>query len=87
MFGDRPTFFADAVIEAQVAHGVARIVLARTCPDGKAQPCATLCVSSTQMSLLVNGLGILLQQIEARVRNKGAQHRSAAPGNGGAGSA
>lgn len=86
MIGGRPVFFADNVIEAQVAHGVARIVLAVTGPDGKAQPCATLCVPITQMSQLVNGMGALLQQIEERVRNQGAQHQSAASATGGSGS-
>ena len=44
MAENRPTVFADGVIEAQVAHGVARVTLAMTGSDGKAVPCATLCV-------------------------------------------
>ena len=64
----RPTIFCDGVIEAQVAHGVARVSLAVTGSDGKALPCATLCVPITQLPALVNGMGNLLKQIEERVR-------------------
>jgi len=75
----RPTLFADGVIEAQVAHGVARITLAVTAPDGKAQPCGTLCVPVTQLPALVNGMGNLLKQIEDRVRAQAQQQQQAAP--------
>lgn len=68
MADSRPTVFADGVIEAQVAHGVARITLAVTGSDGKAVPCATLCVPVTQLPALVNGMGNLMKQIEERVR-------------------
>jgi hypothetical protein len=71
----RPTVFADGVIEAQVAHGVARITLAVTGNDGKAMPCATLCVPVTQLPALVNGMGNLLRQIEERVRAQVAQQQ------------
>lgn len=71
----RPTVFADGVIEAQVAHGVARITLAVTGNDGKATPCATLCVPVTQLPALVNGMGNLLKQIEERVRTQLAQQQ------------
>ncbi len=87
MADNRPTVFADGVIEAQVAHGVARITLAVTGTDGKAQPCATLCVPVTQLSAMVNGMGHLIKQIEDRVR---AQQQAtpaepaAAPGTDGA---
>ncbi|MBW6397361.1 hypothetical protein KPL78_05835 [Roseomonas sp. HJA6] len=73
MAENRPTVFADGVIEAQVAHGVARITLATTGPDGKAQPCALLCVPVTQLPSMVNGMGNLLKQIEDRVRAQVAQ--------------
>jgi len=78
MVENRPTVFADGVIEAQVAHGVARVTLAMTGPDGKAQPCATLCVPVTQLPALVNGMGNLLKQIEERVRAQVAQQAPAA---------
>jgi hypothetical protein len=68
MSDNRPTVFCDGVVEAQVAHGVARITLAVTGQDGKALPCATLCVPVTQLPALVNGMGNLLKQIEERVR-------------------
>ena len=71
----RPTIFADGVIEAQVAHGVARITLAVTGSDGKATPCATLCVPVSQLPTLVNGMSNLLKQIEERVRAQVAQQQ------------
>ena len=73
----RPTIFADGVIEAQVAHGVARVTLAVTGADGKAVPCATLCVPVTQLPAMVNGMGNLLKQIEERVRAQVAQQQQA----------
>jgi hypothetical protein len=74
----RPTLFADGVVEAQVAHGVARITLAVTGADGKAQPCGMLCVPVTQLPSLVNGMGNLLKQIEERVRAQVAQQPATA---------
>lgn len=79
MADNRPTVFADGVIEAQVAHGVARITLAVTGNDGKASPCATLCVPVTQLPALVNGMGNLLKQIEERVRAQVQQQQPAQP--------
>lgn len=80
MADNRPTVFADGVVEAQVAHGVARITLAVTGSDGKATPCATLCVPVTQLPGMVNGMGNLMKQIEERVRAQIAQPpASAAP--------
>jgi hypothetical protein len=84
MADNRPTIFADGVIEAQVAHGVARITLAVTGNDGKASPCATLCVPVTQLPALVNGMGNLLKQIEERVRAQIAQQQPAAATDGAA---
>lgn len=78
MADSRPTVFADGVIEAQVAHGVARITLAVTGSDGKALPCATLCVPVTQLPVLVNGMGNLVKQIEERVRAQVAQQQQPA---------
>ena len=79
MAENRPTVFADGVIEAQVAHGVARITLAMTGSDGKPLPCATLCVPVTQLPALVNGIGNLVKQIEERVRAQIQQQQSDAP--------
>lgn len=75
----RPTVFADGVLEAQVAHGVARITLAMTGSDGKGAPCALLCVPVTQLPALVNGMGNLLKQIEERVRAQAAPRPAEAP--------
>ena len=68
MADSRPMIFADGVIEAQVAHGVARITLAVTGSDGKAVASGTLFVPITQLPGLANGMGNLLKQIEERVR-------------------
>lgn len=76
MADNRPTVFADGVIEAQVAHGVARITLAVTGSDGKPLPCATLCVPVTQLPALVNGMGNLVKQIEDRVRAQVQQQQA-----------
>lgn len=72
----RPTVFCDGVIEAQIAHGVARIALAVTGGDGKAVPCATLCVPVTQLPALVNGMANLLRQVEDRVRAQATQQQA-----------
>ena len=72
----RPIFFADGVTEAQVANGVARITLATTGSDGKAQPCATLCVPVAMLPNLVNGMGNLVKQIEERVRAQVQQQQA-----------
>lgn len=78
MSENRRTIFADGVTEAQVAHGVARITLAMTGGDGKAVPCAMLCVPITQLPGLVNGMGNLLKQIEDRVKAQAQQQPPAA---------
>ncbi|WP_198372584.1 hypothetical protein [Roseomonas rosulenta] len=89
MAENRPTVFCDGVTEAQVAHGVARITLAVTGTDGKALPCATLCIPVTQLPALVNGMGNLLRQIEERVRAQmpapAAEPAAAAPAEGASG--
>jgi len=80
MADSRPTIFADGVTEAQVAHGVARITLATTGTDGKAVPCATLCVPVTQLPRAGERQGNLLKQIEDRERaSAGAQPDAEAP--------
>jgi hypothetical protein len=76
MSDNRPILFADGVIEAQVANGVARITLAMTGGDGKAVPCGMLCVPVTQLPGMVNGMGNLLRQIEERVRAQMAQQQA-----------
>lgn len=75
----RPTVFCDGVIEAQVAHSVARITLAVTGSDGKAAPCATLCVPIIQLPALVNGMHNLLKQIEERVHAQVSQQQGQQP--------
>lgn len=84
MSDNRPTVFCDGVVEAQVAHGVARITLAVTGTDGKASPCATLCVPVTQLPALVNGMGNLLKQIEERVKQIQQQAPAQQPAGGAA---
>jgi hypothetical protein len=72
---DLPMVFADGILDANVAHGVARITLAQTGPDGQPVGCAQLMVPLVQMPALTNGLLALLKQIDARVK----QAQGAAP--------
>jgi Zn-dependent protease with chaperone function len=76
-----PSVFCDGVIEAQVAHGVARVTLTVTGKDGKAAPCATLYVPVSQLPALVNGMGNLLKQIEDRVRAQAVPQQPKAEGS------
>ena len=73
----RTTIFADAVTDAVVAHGVARLSLAMTGPDGKPSAVGTLCVPVMQLPSLVNGLGNLIQQLQAKARE--VQQQQAKP--------
>jgi len=73
----RTTIFADAVTDAIVANGVARLSLAMTGPDGKPVSVGTLCVPVMQLPALAAGLGNLIQQLQAKARE--AQQQQAKP--------
>lgn len=79
----RTTLFADGMLDASVAHGVVRITLAQSGPDGKPSPAGQLCVPLVQLPALTNGLVNLLRQVEARAREaqqqRQAQGATAAP--------
>ena len=80
---DNHQIFADGLMDASVTHGVARLTLAQTGPDGKPVPAGQLIVPLVQLPALANGLNTLLKQIETRVKEQQAQQSAAAAGNGG----
>ena len=67
--------FADALTDVVVAHGVARLSLAMTGPNGKPQAVATLCVPVMQLPVIASGLGNLLQQMQAKAKDAQLQGR------------
>ena len=66
------TIFADGIVDASVNHGVARLTLAQTGPDGKPVPAGQLIIPLAQLPALANGLVGLLKQVEARMREQQA---------------
>jgi hypothetical protein len=75
-----PIVFADAMMEANVLHGVVRITLAKAGPDNKPQPTAQLVMPLVQVAGFVGGLTNLLRQVEARIKDaKAAQAPAAEP--------
>lgn len=62
------TVFADAIAEAHVANGVARIALVQAGADGKPAPSGLLLVPLARLPAITNALVGLLQQIEAKVK-------------------
>ena len=76
---DTRTIFADGILDASVTHGVARLTLAQTGPEGKPVAAGQLVMPLSQLPAFANGLLALLKQIEARVKE--------AQGQGGAGAA
>lgn len=78
---DPRTIFADGILEASVTHGVARLTLAQTGPDGKPFPAGQLVLPLQQLPAFTNGLVGLLRQIETRMKE--AQEKAQpASGNG-----
>lgn len=65
---DGRTVFADGLMDASVAHGVARLTLAQTGGDGKPHAVGQLVMPLVQMPAFVNALTGLLKQIEAKAR-------------------
>jgi hypothetical protein len=65
---DKPTIFADGLLEAAVHHGVARLTLGQIGVDGKPAPCGILAVPVLQLPALANGILGLLKQVEARMK-------------------
>jgi hypothetical protein len=67
------TVFADAIAEAHVANGVARIALVQAGADGKPALSGLLIVPLTRLPAVANALVGLLQQIEATVKEAQAE--------------
>lgn len=77
---DSRTIFADGLMDASVTHGVARLTLAQTGPEGKPVPAGQLIVPLVQLPALANGLNTLLKQIETRVKEQQAQQNAGGTG-------
>ena len=65
---DVRTIFADGILDASVTHGVARLTLAQTGPEGKPLAAGQLVMPLSQVPAFTNGLIALLKQIEAKVK-------------------
>ena len=65
---DVRTIFADGILDASVTHGVARLTLAQTGPEGKPVPAGQLVMPLSQLPAFTNGLIGLLKQIDAKVK-------------------
>ncbi|MBV1798130.1 hypothetical protein [Siccirubricoccus sp. G192] len=76
---DARTIFADGILDASVTHGVARLTLAQTGPDGKPVAAGQLVMPLVQLPALANGIMGLLKQIESRMKE--AQAQAQQPGN------
>ena len=70
---DTRTIFADGILDASVTHGVARLTLAQTGPEGKPVAAGQLVMPLSQLPAFANGLLALLKQIEARVKEAQGQ--------------
>ncbi len=80
---DVRTIFADGILDASVTHGVARLTLAQTGPEGKPVAAGQLVMPMSQLPGFANGLITLLRQIEAKVKEAQAQQGAAAGGGQG----
>ena len=65
---DVRTIFADGILDASVTHGVARLTLAQTGPDGKPMAAGQLVMPLSQLPVFTNGLVGLLKQLEAKMK-------------------
>ena len=74
---DFRTLFADGILDASVTHGVARLTLAQTGPEGKPLAAGQLVMPLSQLPGFANGLIGLLKQIDAKVKE--AQGAAGAP--------
>jgi hypothetical protein len=74
---DQTTLFADGMQDAAVTHGVVRITLAQSGPDGKPLPAGKLIMPLVQLPAFANGLVGLLRQVESKMKE--AQAAAGAP--------
>lgn len=72
------TIFADGLLDASVQHGVVRLTLGRLGADNKPVPAGLLVVPLVQLAALTQGMGRLMQQIEAKIK-EAAPPAEAAP--------
>ncbi|MBL6455939.1 hypothetical protein JMJ55_11440 [Belnapia sp. T6] len=79
MSDNRLTILADGIADASVTHGVVRLTLAQTGPDGKPVPCGQLAVPLVQLPSFANSLLNLLKQVENRVKEQQAAAPAATP--------
>lgn len=75
--------FADGMTEATVTHGVARITLAQSGPEGKPVPVGQLCLPLLQLPGFANGLLNLMKQVEQRAKAAGGAGQQPAQGAAG----
>ena len=66
----RTTLFADGILDGSVTHGVARLTLAQTGPEGKPMPCGQLVVPLAQLPSMANSLLGLLKQVETKMKEQ-----------------
>lgn len=76
---DVRTIFADGIMDASVTHGVARLTLAQTGPEGKPVAAGQLVMPLSQLPAFTNGLVGLLKQIDAKVKEAQGAANPAAP--------
>ena len=62
------TLFADGLMDVSVQHGVVRLTLGRLGPDNKPVPAGLLVVPLVQLAALTQGLGNVMQQVEAKIK-------------------
>lgn len=73
------TIFADGLLDASVQHGVVRLTLGRLGADNKPVPAGLLVVPLVQLAALTQGMGRLMQQIEAKIKESAPQTGDATP--------
>ena len=75
---DKPSQFADGILDASVNFGVARITLAQLGPDGKPAPSGHLFIPVVQLPAFANGLLTLVKQIDSKMKEAQSQQPAAA---------
>ena len=73
------TIFADGLLDASVQHGVVRLTLGRLGADNKPVPAGLLVLPLVQLAALTQGMGRLMQQIDAKIKETAPQGSEAAP--------
>ena len=73
MADNHTILFADAILDASVTHGVARLTMAQAGADGKPVPAGQLIVPLVQLPNLANSLLGLLKQVETKMKEQQAQ--------------